>query len=56
MMQSLQGWFEYVLEGQYIIKNVVLICSGIVIGATVRGGAVVADLRTAQAARQVEKS
>jgi hypothetical protein len=26
------------LEGQYIIKNVVLIGAGMVIGATVRGG------------------
>jgi hypothetical protein len=33
------------LEGQYIIKNVVQIGAGIVIGATVRGGAVVADPR-----------
>jgi uncharacterized membrane protein YphA (DoxX/SURF4 family) len=31
------------LEGQYIIKNVVLIAAGIVVGATVRGGRVVAD-------------
>ncbi|TVS20668.1 MAG: DoxX family membrane protein, partial [Planctomycetaceae bacterium] len=31
------------LEGQYIIKNIVLISAGLVIGATVRGGAVVAD-------------
>ncbi|GAB4577310.1 MAG: DoxX family protein [Anaerolineales bacterium] len=31
------------LEGQYIIKNLVLISAGLVIGATVRGGAVVAD-------------
>lgn len=31
------------LEGQYIIKNLVLISAGIVIGATVRGGAVIAD-------------
>ncbi len=31
------------LEGQYIIKNIVLISAGIVIGATVRGGAVIAD-------------
>ncbi|MEK7730295.1 MAG: hypothetical protein AAB363_00395 [Planctomycetota bacterium] len=31
------------LEGQYIIKNLVLISAGIVIGATVRGGRVVAD-------------
>jgi uncharacterized membrane protein YphA (DoxX/SURF4 family) len=29
------------LEGQYIIKNVVLVSAGIVIGATVRGGNVV---------------
>lgn len=31
------------LEGQYIIKNVVLISAAIVIGATVRGGAMVAE-------------
>jgi uncharacterized membrane protein YphA (DoxX/SURF4 family) len=31
------------LEGQYIIKNLVLISAGIVIGATVRGGKLVAD-------------
>lgn len=31
------------LEGQYIIKNVVLICAGLVIGATVRGGHLVAE-------------
>jgi uncharacterized membrane protein YphA (DoxX/SURF4 family) len=31
------------LEGQYIIKNVVLISAALVIGATVRGGALVAD-------------
>lgn len=31
------------LEGQYIFKNLVLISAGLVIGATVRGGAVVAD-------------
>jgi uncharacterized membrane protein YkgB len=30
--------FAPTLEGQYIIKNVVLISAGIVIGATVRGG------------------
>ncbi len=29
------------LEGQYIIKNLVLISAGLVIGATVRGGGVV---------------
>ena len=31
------------LEGQYIIKNLVLISAGVVIGATVRGGKLVAD-------------
>ena len=31
------------LEGQYIFKNIVLISAGLVIGATVRGGRVVAD-------------
>lgn len=31
------------LEGQYIIKNLVLITAGLVIGATVRGGRLVAE-------------
>jgi uncharacterized membrane protein YphA (DoxX/SURF4 family) len=31
------------LEGQYIIKNIVLISAGIVIGATVRGGALFSE-------------
>jgi uncharacterized membrane protein YphA (DoxX/SURF4 family) len=31
------------LEGQYIIKNLVLVSAGLVIGATVRGGKMVAD-------------
>ena len=31
------------LEGQYIIKNIVLVSAGLIIGATVRGGRVVAD-------------
>jgi uncharacterized membrane protein YkgB len=31
------------LEGQYIIKNLVLVSAGIVIGATVRGGRLVAE-------------
>ena len=35
--------FAPTLEGQYIFKNVVLVSAGIVIGATVRGGAVIAD-------------
>jgi uncharacterized membrane protein YphA (DoxX/SURF4 family) len=40
--------FVPTLEGQYIIKNLVLISAGIVIGATVRGGAVVAEPEVAQ--------
>ena len=39
------------LEGQYIIKNLVLISAGLVIGATVRGGAMVADPEMARLAR-----
>ncbi len=35
--------FAPTLEGQYIVKNVVLISAAIVIGATVRGGRVIAD-------------
>ncbi len=31
------------LEGQYIIKNIVIVSAGIVIGSTVRGGRIVAD-------------
>ena len=31
------------LEGQYIIKNMVVISAGIALGATVRGGRIVAD-------------
>src|SRR3990170_4118683 len=40
------------LEGQYIIKNMVLISAGLVIGATVRGGAVIADPGIAQNAER----
>lgn len=40
------------LEGQYIIKNLVLISAGLVIGATVRGGVVVADPEIARKAQQ----
>lgn len=34
------------LEGQYIIKNLVIISAAIVLGATVRGGAMVSELPT----------
>jgi uncharacterized membrane protein YphA (DoxX/SURF4 family) len=33
------------LEGQYIIKNMVLISAGLVLGATVRGGRIVLDAK-----------
>ncbi len=38
------------LEGQYIVKNLVLVSAGFVIGATVRGGAIIADGEIAQEA------
>ncbi|MEO7663930.1 MAG: hypothetical protein ABIV26_02310, partial [Candidatus Limnocylindrales bacterium] len=40
--------FAPTLEGQYIIKNVVLIGAAMVVGATVRGGGLVADPAAAQ--------
>jgi uncharacterized membrane protein YphA (DoxX/SURF4 family) len=39
------------LEGQYIIKNVVLISAAIVVGATVRGGRLVANPSKVKTAR-----
>lgn len=39
------------LEGQYIVKNLVLVSAGLVIGATVRGGAMVADPDLAEEAK-----
>jgi uncharacterized membrane protein YphA (DoxX/SURF4 family) len=42
-----ETWKEFplvpTLEGQYIIKNMVLVSAGLVIGATVRGGRLVDD-------------
>lgn len=35
--------FGLTLEGQYIVKNLVLIGAGLVIGATVRGGKILSD-------------
>ncbi|HET9521649.1 MAG TPA: DoxX family protein [Candidatus Limnocylindrales bacterium] len=46
--------FAPTLEGQYIIKNVVLIGAAMVVGATVRGGRLVADPRAARTAAVVE--
>ena len=43
------------LEGQYIIKNIVLVSAGLVIGATVRGGGLTAHPQSVEAARQTEK-
>lgn len=43
------------LEGQYIIKNMVLVSAAFVIGATVRGGNLIADPQAHQAARQIEE-
>ncbi|MBL8056646.1 MAG: DoxX family protein [Anaerolineales bacterium] len=39
------------LEGQYIIKNVVLVSAALVLGATVRGGDLVADPEIARTRR-----
>ena len=35
--------YAWTMEGQYIFKNLVLVSAGLVIGATVRGGSIVAD-------------
>jgi uncharacterized membrane protein YphA (DoxX/SURF4 family) len=43
------------LEGQYIIKNIVLISAGLVIGATVRGGDLIAHPETAERGREAEE-
>ena len=43
------------LEGQYIIKNAVLISAAIVLGATVRGGGLVAQPEVLEAANQLEQ-
>jgi uncharacterized membrane protein YphA (DoxX/SURF4 family) len=40
------------LEGQYIIKNIVLVTAGLVLGATVRGGDLVADPEGVQQAKR----
>ena len=35
--------FVPTLEGQYIIKNLILISAGLAIGATVRGGVIIPE-------------
>ena len=41
-------------EGQYIIKNIVLISSAIIVGSTVRGGRIIANPMVAAKAERVE--
>jgi len=43
------------MEGQYIVKNIVLVAAGIVVGATVRGGAMIASPRIARLAVQEDE-
>jgi uncharacterized membrane protein YkgB len=54
-----QTWkhFPYAptLLGQYIIKNLVLVCAGLVVAATMRGGKVIADPQVADNAEWVER-
>ncbi len=47
--------FVPTLEGQYIIKNIVLIAAAGVVGATVRGGAMVASPAVARRAMQEDE-
>jgi uncharacterized membrane protein YkgB len=35
--------YAWTIEGQYIVKNLVLVSAGLVLGATVRGGRLVSD-------------
>ncbi|GAB4309835.1 MAG: DoxX family protein [Phototrophicales bacterium] len=46
--------YALTLEGQYIVKNLVLVSAALVLGATVRGGDMVADPIAKNVARQVE--
>ena len=42
------------LAGQYIIKDIILISAGILIGGTVRGGKMIADPGVAEKAKNIE--
>ncbi|MFD1733839.1 hypothetical protein ACFSC4_25675 [Deinococcus malanensis] len=42
------------LEGQYIIKNLVLVSAGLVVGATVRGGKLIMDPKAASTAERTQ--
>jgi uncharacterized membrane protein YphA (DoxX/SURF4 family) len=48
--------FAPTLEGQYIIKNAVLISAAIVLGATVRGGGLVSQPEVLEAAEQLDSA
>lgn len=48
--------FAPTLEGQYIIKNLVLISAGLVIGATVRGGRIIESEESVSKARAADSS
>ena len=43
------------LEGQYIIKNLVLVSAAIIVGSTVRGGKIISDPNAARVGAQAEK-
>jgi uncharacterized membrane protein YphA (DoxX/SURF4 family) len=43
------------LLGQYIIKNLVLVCAGLLVGATMRGGRVISDPQVADNAQWVQR-
>ena len=43
------------LVGQYIIKDIVLISTGLVLGGTARGGQLIADPVIAEEAKEVEE-
>ena len=47
--------YALTLEGQYIIKNLVLVTAALVIGATARGGRVVSDAKAAKEAEKTEE-
>lgn len=44
------------LEGQYIIKNLVIVTAALVVGATARGGRMVPDAKAAKVAAKTEES
>lgn len=48
--------FAPTLEGQYIVKNVVLVSAALVVGATARGGGLVAEPGAIPAARRLEEA